>query len=930
MQHRSVSSAIVAVVLLATFACLVLARCLPSDRAPVSIDPLYSDPGAVPFSTVRPPDFAPSNPYTSDTAMVFYPWLAFMAREAASGDLPLWSPLCGGGLPMMGNLSSAVFFPTTWLSFVPGIGVARGMFWAALLKLVIAGVGGYFLLRRLGAGFVGAIVAGIGFSGFGYQIVWLNYSLANVSCLLPIVLWTADRFVERTSVARGASLAAVLAIQFLGGHAETSLALGIAVVTWLGCAGGMATLVRFVPYGGLSLAWCAFQLLPFVEYLGVSQGRVERLAKGDPIPMRVPAGSVSGIGLSLAVIAMIVGACRLIVRDERNVRRSIARGLVAGVLVAGCVAIWIALGGRPTAVLLLLDPDAFGSPVRDGTYLGPEMYPDVNGGYVGVALLALGMLHAFFGERRSIARFVAIGAIVGFGFASNVEPLASLMRLVPPFDLAAGTRMLPLFASAVIVGAGLAVSDLMRDGARIRRGAPRLFAAISCAGILCFALPSSRAASFSPEPENTLPRLDAPAPGSVLRPVATDRRGASLRVELRAEIEPTEASGEVGFRVGGRFFPGRVESSIDDSRRIITATWNATRAEAGIYRVAPIIGGRPEAESEFELRRDARLDVGAWLRVMLAVVVVAVVLLRPRARFLLPLVVGFELWRFGEPYNPASRIADVFPRTEITDFLERAAADSIARGEGPIRVLCEDVILQPNMNQAYGIEVVRAYDQLEFHPFRKFLAQWIVGGVPFVNYNRETVDLTHPLADFLNLAFVVTGRPLELPGFELAFESRGGAGGRIYANTDVSRRAFLASRAVNLLATTGDVARALDPRRTAFLEGFDLPANGDGSVRFIESSSNRVALEVESPGQGVLVLADNDFPGWCATVNGASVPILRTHGAFRAVQVPPGASSVVFEYAPWSIRVGAWIAALGVLAVVLAAIVSRGKGGETP
>jgi hypothetical protein len=117
---RAIETA-VAATLLAVLALAFLGRGLPGDLAPVSLDPLYSDPGSVPFAEVRPPDYVAKNPAVADTAMVFYPWLLFAARSVREGELPLWTPLSGGGLPFAANLSSALFFPTTWLSFLPGL-----------------------------------------------------------------------------------------------------------------------------------------------------------------------------------------------------------------------------------------------------------------------------------------------------------------------------------------------------------------------------------------------------------------------------------------------------------------------------------------------------------------------------------------------------------------------------------------------------------------------------------------------------------------------------------------------------------------------------------------------------------------------------------------------------------------------------------------
>ena len=116
---------------------------------------------------------------------------------------------------------------------------------------------------------------------------------------------------------------------------------------------------------------------------------------------------------------------------------------------------------------------------------------------------------------------------------------------------------------------------------------------------------------------------------------------------------------------------------------------------------------------------------------------------------------------------------------------------------------------------------------------------------------------------------------------------------------------------------------AVDPRRQVLLEsppadgflGRDGPASGE--VRMVSDRSEVVTIEVQAPTDGFLVLTDQDYPGWSATVNGTRVPIHRANYAFRAVRVPAGASTVVFSYRPWSVRLGAALSVVSLLAVTV-------------
>src|SRR5262249_36841683 len=78
-----------------------------------------------------------------------------------------------------------------------------------------------------------------------------------------------------------------------------------------------------------------------------------------------------------------------------------------------------------------------------------------------------------------------------------------------------------------------------------------------------------------------------------------------------------------------------------------------------------------------------------------------------------------------------------------------------------------------------------------------------------------------------------------------------------------------------------------------------------GSAEFLWNDPEHLVLRVDAPARGFLLLADQDFPGWTATVNGARQPIARANYVFRLVEVPAGPSRVEFRYAPASQRLGA-------------------------
>ena len=98
-----------------------------------------------------------------------------------------------------------------------------------------------------------------------------------------------------------------------------------------------------------------------------------------------------------------------------------------------------------------------------------------------------------------------------------------------------------------------------------------------------------------------------------------------------------------------------------------------------------------------------------------------------------------------------------------------------------------------------------------------------------------------------------------------------------------------------------------DPRRTALVESA-LAVGGSaqaGSVDVTAYEPNRVDLAAHASGASLLVLSENDYPGWHAYVDGADAPVVRVNYGLRGVMVPAGEHQVRFVYRPWSVLGGA-------------------------
>jgi hypothetical protein len=134
---------------------------------------------------------------------------------------------------------------------------------------------------------------------------------------------------------------------------------------------------------------------------------------------------------------------------------------------------------------------------------------------------------------------------------------------------------------------------------------------------------------------------------------------------------------------------------------------------------------------------------------------------------------------------------------------------------------------------------------------------------------------------------------------------------------------------LDLIAREGPIYayRVPDPWRRVTLadcalavDGLDCKRGSENGATLVEDSPTRLTIQVDASQPSYLLLADTDYPGWRAEVDGQPVEIQRANRAFRAVRVPAGTHEVVFAYRPMSVRVGAGISAAAFIILTVAAI----------
>ncbi len=239
----------------------------------------------------------PYNTKLFDQAFQFLPWRYFAWKTMRSGSLPLWNPHSYCGTPFMATMQSAVLYPINLITLALPFG--KGFVTSAILRLWIAGFGMYWLARRYGLIRAASMLAALSFMFSGYLVVWLGHPHTNAAVWLPALILAADRMIGAPAGTKQrrcsmAILAVLFAIQFTGGHIETSLDLVLTTFlyvvlrSWIAPHAGTTELKSGRPANmlrlgvlaavalGLGMMLAAPPLMAFFEWLPLSAEFTDR------------------------------------------------------------------------------------------------------------------------------------------------------------------------------------------------------------------------------------------------------------------------------------------------------------------------------------------------------------------------------------------------------------------------------------------------------------------------------------------------------------------------------------------------------------------------------------------------------------------------------------------------------------------------------
>ncbi len=612
------------------------------------------------------------------------------------------------------------------------------------------------------------------------------------------------------------------------------------------------------------LAWAAYSLYRAVALAG---WRPSILL---PQLLRIATAAIIGTLLAAVQLAPFVEA--LLQSAILSARQTRVVGKTAALLLSTL------LDWRewPTVVTAIL-PQYFGTPL-DRSYLYPYSNYIQQNAYVGVLPLALaasvtlqGIKHRSVPHRNLILFFALLSGVF-LGVAIRL-PLLNAVNYAPLFNIVANERMRLIYSFTAAILAGLGLDGIHRGCQASRRTTMRILALLALVSLSLIALAYVGFVVFEDEI------------------ISFGRAFAEAQL-------------------GSPYFPHSLEhyyTQVEERYEKRLASFLPTN----IVMYLPVLVALGWFAVHRWGHRLHRLR-GVWTYAALGLTIL-------------------DLFSVNLPFNPSIPSEHIFPTPDAVRFLRQ---DS-----GIYRVIGTGLTLYPNSGMVFGISDVRGYDAVVPRRYVELVDR--VEGHYRSGLNSLFVQVDSPLLDLLNVKYVLLPLPERKRGgvrvhtdeepagldgrWELVYRGTGGI--NVYRNRNVLPRAFVVYHAEVVDTAAQSLERVTDGdfnfRERVVLEeppenwrGSPEPPRTPASASIVVYEPNRVAIEVTTAADGLLVLTDTYVPGWKARLDGQAARIYVADHAFRAVVVPAGTHQIEFAYEPFSFRVGAAVS-LSTLVVLM-------------
>ena len=231
---------------------------------------------------------------------------------------------------------------------------------------------------------------------------------------------------------------------------------------------------------------------------------------------------------------------------------------------------------------------------------------------------------------------------------------------------------------------------------------------------------------------------------------------------------------------------------------------------------------------------------------------------------------------------------------------ELAHAAAAPAGADPVYRIAADQFTSKDFGSVLGLDSVTGMTSLQLASYAGLISR-------LDDYRRNIL---------LNVEVVATSGEFRDPSYRLVSQWQDY---RYYAFGPTHPRAYFVQRALPAASeqAAADLVSApdFDQWNAAAVLGpapvVDSPPLAPGeTATLVARSNNSLQIDATTESERLLVIANADYPGWRATVDGQPTPIIRTNVALQGVVVPAGQHTVRLQFLPTSFLLGLSLSAL--------------------
>jgi hypothetical protein len=295
----------------------------------------------------------------------------------------------------------------------------------------------------------------------------------------------------------------------------------------------------------------------------------------------------------------------------------------------------------------------------------------------------------------------------------------------------------------------------------------------------------------------------------------------------------------------------------------------------------------------------------------------------------IPLVVGGDLWRSARPFW-------VFSDIEHELLASDPIIEHVRATDGPNRILqiAGAEVYRGNVLMAHDVLQLLGYHGNEIHRFDELMGgrlQWDYVASP-------------RLWDLFAVRYLITPTGVAEPeGFSrilTAVETGSGTSADLFERNAPVRWARVVPAAVKVpdeqaIPAIVNPQSVADPNRVVLLAPDapiepspldSLPDRLDTEVHVASWAPGAMRLRIipAAPSDAYLVVGENWYPSWKATIDGADAPVLRGNVSLITVPLPEGAHEIELRYESSAYALGRLLSFLSLAVALVAAVVPMG------